>query len=81
MRADAVTMLADPVTLELDDPDGVYLDVLGVADACQAWFGTRPIWRVAPWCAPEEADRVRAALPGLAEEDRSSPADVPSLPA
>lgn len=79
VRADSVTVLADPDLLDLDDPDGVYLDVLGVADACAAWWGRRPTWRLAPWCSPADAERVRSAFPGLVQEEPTGAEAVPSL--
>ncbi|MGA8047090.1 MAG: hypothetical protein WCA30_12580, partial [Dermatophilaceae bacterium] len=55
------------------DPSGLPLDLLGIADLCAAWWGTRPHWTYAPTLTDTERHHVQTALPGLPIHDPTTP--------
>lgn len=46
-------------------PSGLPEDLLGMSDALQEQWGSRPTWALAPWLTDTECTAVREAVPGL----------------
>lgn len=64
VRADVVELWLTP-RLVLPDRSLVPADLLGLSDACAAWFGVRPTWVTAPHLDETDRDVVLTALPGM----------------